>query len=155
MTAERPPLSETQLRVIALGTALNRQRWAGLVRYDAHKRWYQRLHRADDYEVWLLSWLPGQDTGFHDHGCSAGAFAVAHGALEERTAPDGQPAPAAATVAPGVTRAFGPWYVHDVRNATDLPAVSVHVYSPPLSTMCRYTVTDGGLLPAIVDTVAD
>ena len=33
---------------------------------------------------WLLSWLPGQGTGLHDHGGSAGAFAVVRGTLHER-----------------------------------------------------------------------
>jgi hypothetical membrane protein len=35
------------------------------------------------HEVWVISWLPGQATGFHDHGGSAGAFAVVWGTLME------------------------------------------------------------------------
>jgi hypothetical protein len=31
----------------------------------------------------VISWLPGQGTGFHDHGGSAGAFAVVWGTLLE------------------------------------------------------------------------
>ncbi|SES82853.1 hypothetical protein [Geodermatophilus poikilotrophus] len=30
-------------------------------------------------QVWLLPWLPGQGTGLHDHGGSAGASAVVRG----------------------------------------------------------------------------
>ncbi|HEY3734587.1 MAG TPA: hypothetical protein VGL63_11790 [Streptosporangiaceae bacterium] len=48
--------------------------WRGLVRYDPARRWYHRLEITNEYEVWLLSWQPGQGTGFHDHGGSAGAF---------------------------------------------------------------------------------
>ena len=44
---------------------------------------YQRLTCDDDHEVWLLSWLPGQRTGFHDHGESVGAFTVARTMLFE------------------------------------------------------------------------
>jgi rhodanese-related sulfurtransferase len=73
------------LRQLAQDIAARPQQWAGLVRYDASERWYRRLSHDHDQEVWLLSWLPGQDTGFHDHGESAGAFAVAFGALREST----------------------------------------------------------------------
>ena len=34
--------------------------------------------------MWLLSWLPDQGTPLHDHGTSAGAFAVVDGTLTER-----------------------------------------------------------------------
>jgi rhodanese-related sulfurtransferase len=37
------------------------------------ERWYER---SDTHEVWAISRMPGQGTGFHDHGGSAGAFAV-------------------------------------------------------------------------------
>ena len=46
----------------------------------------------------------------------------------------------------GQVRGFGPKYVHDVRNSTQAPAVSVHVYSPPLSVMNRYDFTDCGFV---------
>ena len=49
----------------------------------------------------------------------------------------------------GDVRAFGPRYVHDVRNsAAGSVAVSVHAYSPPLSTMTRYDLTPSGLAAA-------
>jgi predicted metal-dependent enzyme (double-stranded beta helix superfamily) len=41
---------------------------------------------------------------------------------------------------------FGPGYVHDVRNTSTAPAVSVHVYSPPLAAMRRYDLTQDGRL---------
>ena len=60
--------------------------WVARVRLDPEGRWYERIHMTDDYEVWLISWLPGQSTGFHDHGLSAGAFGVVWGALDESVA---------------------------------------------------------------------
>jgi hypothetical protein len=36
--------------------------------------------------------------------------------------------------------------VHDVVNAAERPAVSVHVYSPPLTAMSYYEVDGAGLL---------
>jgi hypothetical protein len=50
-------------------------------------------------------------------------------------------------VGAGGSRAFGPRYIHDVRNAAaSAVAVSVHAYSPPLSEMTGYDVTPGGLV---------
>jgi predicted metal-dependent enzyme (double-stranded beta helix superfamily) len=142
------PVSAAQLSQIALRIADHPGQWLSLVRYDAGRRWYQRLVRDDVHEIWLLSWLPGQQTGFHDHGPSAGAFAVARGFLRERAAPGGRPEPSGRPLAPGAVGAFGPQYVHDVRNESAWPAVSIHAYSPPLSSMRRYGIAAGGLLRA-------
>ena len=140
--------------------------WVARVRLDAEGRWYERIHVDASYEIWLISWLPGQSTGFHDHGGSSGAFAVVWGDLHECVVPGPGPEAAAAVtprpharpggtagdtlikrVSPGVVRSFGPRYVHDVRNMSDSSvAVSVHAYSPPLSEMTRYNLTPGGLV---------
>ena len=80
----RQRLSPSRLAVLAQAAAA-RHDWASQVRYDQDERWYQRLEQGDNHEVWLLSWLPGQRTGFHDHWGSAGAFAVVHGELREYT----------------------------------------------------------------------
>lgn len=112
--------------------------WVRRVRLDAEERWYERLHHDDDHEVWIISWLPGQSTGFHDHGGSRGAFAVALGSLREHDLV------AERELGSGEVREFGPDYVHEVRNDSSAPAVSVHVYSPPLSVMNRYDPWRGG-----------
>jgi predicted metal-dependent enzyme (double-stranded beta helix superfamily) len=137
-------LGQARLRQIVQGVAASEHEWLSLVRYDVDRRWYHRLTLDDDHEVWLLSWLPGQRTGFHDHGESSGAFTVARGALRERTAPGHRPGPSAA-VPRGQVRSFGPWYIHDVINASVQPAVSVHAYSPPLASMRRFEFGPGGL----------
>jgi predicted metal-dependent enzyme (double-stranded beta helix superfamily) len=151
-------LSQARLRQLVSAVAAQPENWAELVRFGAGQRWYRRLELADDYELWLLSWLPGQGTGFHDHGLAAGAFAVAQGQVRERTAAAGsgparQPVVAAGpgvlrqrTVAAGGIRSFGPQYVHDVANAFAEPAVTVHAYSPPLTAMRRYQLTESGLV---------
>src|SRR5580704_737538 len=123
--------------------------WLGRVRLNPAGRWYERIHLDDSHEIWVISWLPGQATGFHDHGGAAGAFAVVWGTLMERrvvgAVTTGQVL--AKPVGAGGTRAFGPRYIHDVRNAAaSAVAVSVHAYSPPLTEMTRYDHTPGGLV---------
>ncbi|MFG2019098.1 cysteine dioxygenase [Actinomadura geliboluensis] len=137
-------VTEGALAATAAALAENSAEWLARVRFDPQGRWYERLHRDGDREIWLISWLPGQSTGLHDHGGSRGAFAVALGALEER-----DPG-AVRTVAPGEVRAFGPEYVHEVRNTSAAPAISVHAYSPPLSAMNRYDLVGGR--PVLRDT---
>ena len=138
--------SPAELAVIARRIAGQPDAWRSLVRFDAAKRWYVRLEHSDEYEVWLLTWLAGQHTGFHDHGQSAGAFIVASGRLTERRASAGKPQAAGRRLRSGTVRSFGPQYVHDVRNDSTEPAVSIHAYSPPLSSMRRFEVSEGGLL---------
>ncbi len=119
------------------------------VRLNPAGRWYERIHLDGSHEVWVISWLPGQGTGFHDHGGSAGAFAVVWGTLTERRVAGGVVTGQvlARPVQAGGSRAFGPRYIHDVRNAAaSAVAVSVHAYSPPLPEMTRYDLTPGGLV---------
>ena len=96
----RLAVGEARLRQLVLDVATRPERWLALVRYDADRRWYQRLARDEDHEVWLLSWLPGQRTGFHDHGSSGGAFTVVQGCLRERAAYGGRPDPVGAARMP-------------------------------------------------------
>jgi predicted metal-dependent enzyme (double-stranded beta helix superfamily) len=146
--ATRAPVGQAQLAQIARRTASDPGQWISLVRYDPGRRWYLLLAQDGEHEIWLLSWLPGQQTGFHDHGPSAGAFTVARGRLRERAAPGGRPEVPGRVLAPGAVRSFGPEYVHDVRNESARPAVSIHVYSPPLTSMRRFAIATGGLLRA-------
>jgi predicted metal-dependent enzyme (double-stranded beta helix superfamily) len=148
-------LSPARLSRIVRSLASSPAQWRSIVQFTADHRWYYRLGQAEpspDYEVWLLSWLPGQETGFHDHGDAAGAFAVADGELQEVTGIPGSPAVRDRVLTSGTVRAFGAAHVHDVRNISAQPAVSVHAYSPPLSAMRRYELTSSGLALTRTDT---
>jgi predicted metal-dependent enzyme (double-stranded beta helix superfamily) len=143
----RAPLSQARLGQIVGALAAQPDGWGELVRFEAGHRWYQRLELTEDHEVWLLSWLPGQSTGFHDHGRAAGAFAVAQGQVRERTVATGhRPLVRNLTVARGSVRTFGPNYAHDVVNTFAEPAITVHAYSPPLTAMRRFELTESGLV---------
>ena len=106
-------ISPAGLAWIVRHTARRPEFWRDLVRFETVDRWYLRLSRDDAHEVWVLSWLPGQQTGFHDHGESAGAFAVASGRLIERAAAVGRPETerSGRTLRTGSVRSFGPRYV--------------------------------------------
>jgi rhodanese-related sulfurtransferase len=116
--------------------------WIDKVRLRAERRWYERLYHGPDYDIWVISWLPGQSTGFHDHGASSGAIVVATGILEEH-----RPGERTHVLHPGKPRAFGPDYAHDVRNVSLAPAISIHAYSPPLSEMNEYELDGSRLVP--------
>ena len=79
---------------IATRLAAQTTLWEPLIAYDPISRYYARLARESDFEAWLLTWVPGQGTEWHDHGGSAGAFITVRGSLTEEHAvvsPDGPP----------------------------------------------------------------
>jgi rhodanese-related sulfurtransferase/mannose-6-phosphate isomerase-like protein (cupin superfamily) len=117
--------------------------WMDKVRLHTERRWYERLFEGSDYDIWAISWMPRQSTGFHDHGGSAGAFVVATGILEELR-PGGQ----TSVIHPGELRAFGSDYAHDVRNSSFGPAISIHAYSPPLREMNEFELDGSQLVPS-------
>jgi hypothetical protein len=133
---------------LAMSLAAQPERWRPLVDYRIDTRWYRLLERTEQYEVWLLSWLPGQGTDLHDHGPASGAFAIAAGTLTERVVaikPGRSPVELTRTLAIGDCNGFGPRYVHQVTNTGTAAAVSVHVYTPALTVMNRYRLEPQGL----------
>jgi len=147
----RRQLSSAQLARLVCATSAARQHWQPALRYTSPGRWFHRLALAHDYEIWLLTWLPGQRTGFHDHGDASGAFTVVQGALCETLAWPGSVIVRQRTARAGSVTSFGGQHLHDVRNAGRAPAVSVHAYSPPLAAMRRYELTGSGLTLARTD----
>ncbi|WP_448315100.1 cysteine dioxygenase [Streptomyces sp. CO7] len=129
--------------------AADRARWEPLVRYDAATRWYHRVQTGPGYEVWLLSWLPGQGTGLHDHGASSGVLTVLDGALTEHGAAGGRSGPARRVLESGAQRVFAPGYVHEIVNDSLEPAVSLHVYFPGLTEMPMHTPARTGARTAV------
>jgi predicted metal-dependent enzyme (double-stranded beta helix superfamily) len=144
------PRVPADLAGIASRLAEQSELWSPLIRFDPLSRYYVRLASEPAYEAWLLTWVPGQGTDWHDHGGSAGAFVVVRGSLTEEAAavtPD-----SGARVLPdprhldsGTLRAFGRKHIHRVTNTELEPAVSVHVYAPALTEMNAY-VRDGARL---------
>jgi predicted metal-dependent enzyme (double-stranded beta helix superfamily) len=158
LTLHRRPLNPIQLvdHVRWFGDEVRAGRYP-YVQYDAQNRWHQRLYRDQRLDIWLISWLPSQGTQLHDHGGSAGAFEVLTGQLSEavfrRDPVRGSLTEYRRPAGTGV--GFGPRYVHDVRNLDDLPAVSVHAYSPPLTSMNFYDVAADGSLSRLATLATD
>jgi mannose-6-phosphate isomerase-like protein (cupin superfamily) len=135
----------TDLLGLLRALAVDQEQWLDRVRFSSEGRWYERLRVDDAHEVWLISWLPGEATGLHDHGHPSGAFLVLLGELvEHRVGPSWQDT--ARVLWAGDSRVFGPGYVHDVRNASSAPAVSLHAYSPRLTVLNRYDLRPSGLV---------
>ena len=158
-----PITRRTGAVALAAGLAAASEGWLDLVEYRPASRWTHLLPTETAAtaldpslhpelaaaQVWLLSWLPGQGTPLHDHGRSAGAFAVVRGKLTERVVAVARSGTAvqqtAADLTLGRVRHFGAHYVHQVTNTAGEPAVSVHVYTPGLTEMNTYVVADDRL----------
>lgn len=130
--------------------------WIDFVRHDASQRVYEELLVDAHVTAWLICWMDDQDTGFHDHDVSAGAVAVVSGNVrEERLAIGGDRSVGDGPLEigqPGRSFAAGDAFhfsaadIHRVRHGGSDPAVTLHVYSPPLARMGAYTIGDDGVL---------
>lgn len=147
-TVPRPltrDLSEQELQRFADELAARPEVWIDRVRHEPHQRVYEELLSDAHVTAWLICWMEDHDTGFHDHDVSAGAVAVVGGSVrEERLAIDG--APRSRVVSAGASFSFAPADIHRVRHAGAGPAVTLHVYSPPLLRMGAYTIAPDGVL---------
>lgn len=79
---------------------------------------------------------------------------MAQGCLAERAVRRGRPRRRSLELAVGAARSFGPGHIHDVRNSSAAPAVSVHAYSPPLTSMQRFDLAAGRLVTGAAETGA-
>ena len=131
--APREPLPTSLVADIAAGVAQVPEAWRDLVCHDPDERRPVRLMATEAYEVWVIGWTRGQSVRPHDHGGSSAAVLVTEGVLTEVTLLGNR-----RQLVPGSLHQLGPRVVHDVVNTSNVPATSVHVYSPPLSTMTYY-----------------
>jgi predicted metal-dependent enzyme (double-stranded beta helix superfamily) len=131
------PLPAAVLADIVSGLAAARDLWGAVVCHDPGGRRPVRLLASEAYEVWVIGWTTGQRVEPHDHGRSAGAVLVVEGALVEVLPQPGRLAVEHA-LEPGRVRHVAVGTVHDVLNRAPEPATSLHVYSPPLSSMTWY-----------------
>jgi predicted metal-dependent enzyme (double-stranded beta helix superfamily) len=137
-------------RLVASNAAL----WPELDAPTPERRTFARVYANGELEVWVLGWRDGHETGLHDHDGSAGAVCVVEGELAEDLLV-GFSSEAGIFLAParrraGETFTFDGGRIHNVRHAGDGPAVSVHVYSPPIRRMGHYEQGLDGIVKRVV-----
>lgn len=138
---------EPLIAVIARGLAAASAPWELTTGTVPDERCYELLLSTPRYDAWLIHWPAGTGLDAHDHGRSAGAFAVVSGTLDEETTDGG--VTSTRRVHEGGTIWFEADHVHAVVNRGDVGATSVHVYSPPLRTMGFYrSEGSGAALPS-------
>lgn len=158
-------LTPTELLGVAHGLAVNQNLWHPHVRHDPLQRTYHEVARTEAYSAWLICWMPGHDTGFHDHDGSAGVGLVLRGEVTEsrlaighqptagvdlgalaRQSTRGIPAPVERQCRRGQHFSFAAHDIHRVHHSGDEPAVTLHVYSPVLVRMGSYEIAPNGTL---------
>ena len=117
--------------------------WSSYVRHDDESRFYQQLYRDPNVDVWLICWVDGQSTGYHDHDRSSGAVCIADGVLNEdwfRVEEDGWVREHTTVHESGGRFDFDASDIHGVRHPGPQapPATSIHFYSPALWRMGHY-----------------
>jgi len=101
-----------------------------------------QLWHTDGSEAWLNTWWQPRDSGFHDHGGSCGGVFVIAGEVtgEYLQVSGGR---RVTRFVPGDSFSFEGDRIHRVDHLEG--AVTVHVYSPPLTTIGHYELVDGEL----------
>src|SRR4051795_7295840 len=85
-------LDAAELHALATGLAARPELWRPHLRPDPARRTFPALVGEPHATVWLICWMDGHDTGFHDHDGAGGAVAVVQGRVcEERLRLGGAP----------------------------------------------------------------
>ena len=119
---------------------------------DTYSR--RRVARTEAYEVLVLTWLPGQGSGAHDHAGSVSAFKILSGTAHETRfarACDSLVDPIGSReLHEGEIGLDAGDVIHAVRNdrASKEPLVSIHVYAPPIPELRGFTSRAAEEVPA-------
>ena len=135
-------VTEALLADIVERVAAERDRWEPLVRFGDGERTWARIPVPEDVDVWVISWGTFQRTELHSHGDPTAAFTTVAGVITE-IRPDAHGRLIPRKFPPGLTQVVRPGEIHDVRNEHVKPAVTIHAYSPRLTTMTYYTWQHG------------
>ena len=138
-------LDAAELEEVAVEIAARPEIWEPLVRADPVRRRFELIYEDERMDAWVLSWMPGQGTGFHDHFISSVGVCVVAGTVREAQLRLGA-GHVEERLTPGASLNGGPGYIHRVQHADGEPAVTIHVYSPRLDWVGQYRVDDQGIL---------
>jgi hypothetical protein len=138
-------LTPDELEDVAAAIAGKPEIWEPLVRVDSERRRFELVYEDDDVDAWVLSWMPGQGTGFHDHYVSSVGIACVQGVVREDCLRPGA-GELELRLRAGDTRQGGLGYIHRVEHVDGEPAVTIHVYSPRLDEVGQYRQDATGAL---------
>ena len=138
-------LAPRELNLFLLELVAARHRWEHLVRHADDARVCEQIWDDEHVNAWVICWSEDQDTGFHDHDHSTAAIAVISGQVREERLRLGS-SPQARVIRGGSTFTVPPVAIHRVLHAGELPAVTLHAYSPPLVRTGAYRIGPGGEL---------
>jgi cysteine dioxygenase type I len=138
-------LDPEELETIARGIAARPDLWQPLTHADTERRRYELVYEDERMDAWVLSWMPGQATGFHDHYISSLGLCVAQGCVREDQMRYGAD-PIERRLSAGDSRRGDATYLHRVRHWDGSPAVTIHVYSPRLDWVGQYRLGDDGVI---------
>jgi predicted metal-dependent enzyme (double-stranded beta helix superfamily) len=135
---DRPTMCELAFRIVG-----EEWLWRPYAVHDKTARFFQQLYRDPNLDIWLICWLDGQSTGYHDHDRSSGAVSVCEGTLYEdwfRIEEDGWVREHTTVHDAGGSFDFDAADIHGVRHpgGEAPPATSIHLYSPALWRMGHY-----------------
>ena len=136
-------LGREEMARFAADLASEESLWRQHVSHAREARFYRQLYRDPNLDVWLICWVEGQSTGYHDHDRSSGAVCVCEGTLYEdwfRIEEDGWVRERTTVHTAGGGFDFDAADIHGVRHpGEDMePATSIHFYSPALWRMGHY-----------------
>ncbi len=109
-------------------------------------RRYTQMLDTPDYNAWLIAWAPSAALEPHDHGGSRGVVQVVTGRLVESYVDRGDPRPRSRVATSGETLDVPAHRIHEVWNPGPDVAISVHVYSPPLTSMEFFELEREGMI---------
>lgn len=115
----------------------------------SEKRYARNLvHKTQQFEIMIMCWKAGQRSSIHDHAGSLGGLKILSGELTEslfEKAPNGMIKSLSSVDYPaGAMRVEETSLIHQISNlqSQNRPAISVHVYVPPLVRMNVYSLED-------------
>jgi hypothetical protein len=141
-------LSFDALRQIAVGLAHSQRSVPTEVPTDRQAESVARSVRllaTASYDVWLITWPPGSGIGPHDHGDARTVIHMVDGELFEELADRRGPGEVRTRLLrSGDSAESVESAIHQIDNRSGRDAMSLHVYSPPLTTVTLFDHEDPG-----------
>jgi hypothetical protein len=128
-------LTPAELERCVADLAAAPERWRHLVRHADDARVYEQIVDDEDVNAWVICWSEDQDTG----------IAVISGQVREDRLRVGDE-PRSRVLGAGKVFTVPAVAIHRVLHAGDVPAVTIHAYSPPLVRTGAYRIGPHGEL---------